>query len=50
MNQVYLSHRAQPAVLEEVERDPQHAIAGLLWGSLMGAAIWLSVLSIALTG
>lgn len=29
-------------------RDPLDAIAGLMWGSLMGSAIWLSALSIAL--
>ncbi len=49
MNQTYLSHRAPPVVLESDRRDPLHAVTGLLWGSLLGTAIWLSVLSLALT-
>lgn len=50
MNQTYLTHHAQSAVLESPQRDPLHAVTGLLWGSLLGTALWLSVLSLALTG
>lgn len=49
MNQTYLTHHVQPTVLERPQRDPLHAVTGLLWGSLLGAALWLSVLSLALT-
>ncbi|MBL0121731.1 MAG: hypothetical protein IPP88_03040 [Betaproteobacteria bacterium] len=50
MNQTYLTHHVQPTVLERPQRDPLHAVTGLLWGSLLGTALWLSVLSLALNG
>jgi hypothetical protein len=50
MNQTYLTHHAQPTVLESDPAEQFHAITGLLWGSVLGTAIWLSALSFALTG
>ena len=38
------------AELESHERDPLHAFTGMVWGSLMGGACWLTVLALLLTG
>ena len=40
----------EPVAVDFLEHDPLDAITGVVWGSLLGGAFWLTLLVLVLTG